>query len=125
MAVVTERTRDMMVVQIRVDELRDLLHGSVAGARVQVGGDDSVIRDEMRTSQSDVVRGEAIALPCCSRCCSCSVAGAPPWCRWPGGPAPLWHQFEAVGDPQRQPATGLRIPGPPRAKFAHNEEATS
>jgi|SRR5215203_4732534 len=63
MAVVTERTRDMMVVQIRVDELRDLLHGSVAGARVQVGGDDSVIRDEMRTSQSDVVRGEAIALP--------------------------------------------------------------
>ena len=62
-AVVTARTTDMMAVQMRVDELRDLLHGSVPGATVQVGGDHSVMRDEMRTSQSDLVRGEAIALP--------------------------------------------------------------
>ena len=62
-AVVTERTTDMMALQMRVDELRDLLHGSVPGATVQVGGDHAVMRDEMRTSQSDLVRGEAIALP--------------------------------------------------------------
>ena len=62
-AVVTERTTDMMAVQMRVDELRDLLHGSVPGATVQVGGDHAVMRDEMATSQTDLVRGEAIALP--------------------------------------------------------------
>ena len=62
-AVVTERTTDMMAVQMRVDELRDLLHGSVPGATVQVGGDLAVMRDEMATSQTDLVRGEAIALP--------------------------------------------------------------
>jgi RND superfamily putative drug exporter len=62
-AVVTERTTDMMAVQMRVDELRDLMHGSVPGATVQVGGDHAVMRDQMSTSQTDLVHGEAIALP--------------------------------------------------------------
>jgi RND superfamily putative drug exporter len=62
-AVVTERTTEMMAVQMRVDELRSLLHGSVPGGTVRVGGDYSVMRDEMSTSQTDLVRGEAIALP--------------------------------------------------------------
>lgn len=80
-AVVTEDTTDMMALHIRVDELRDLLHGSVLGATIQVGGEQSVMRDEMRTSQTDLVRGEAIALPVLPHCCSCSAAGAPPCCR--------------------------------------------
>lgn len=62
-AVVPERTTDMMAVQMRVDALRDPLHGSLPGAIVQVGGDHSVMRDEMTTSQTDLVHGEAIALP--------------------------------------------------------------
>ena len=93
-AVVTERTTDMMAVQMRVDELRDLLHGSVPGATVQVGGDHC--RDARRDGAPPRPTWSA-AKPsrcpsCCSRCCSCSAAGAPPWCRWPApwspSPAP-------------------------------------
>jgi putative drug exporter of the RND superfamily len=47
----------------RVDEIRGLLHDAVPGARVLVGGDDAVMRDEMATSQEDLVKGQMVALP--------------------------------------------------------------
>src|SRR5262249_27413346 len=46
-----------------VPALRSASHGAVPGATVQVGGDLGVMKDGMNAAQSDLFRGEAIALP--------------------------------------------------------------
>ena len=46
-----------------VPALRLAAHGAVPGARVQVGGDLGVMQDGMSAAQSDLFRGEALALP--------------------------------------------------------------
>jgi RND superfamily putative drug exporter len=63
LAVHTRSTTDMAAVHMHVDQLRDIVHGAVPGASVTVGGDLAVMRDEMASSESDLVRGELIALP--------------------------------------------------------------
>ena len=46
-----------------VDQVRDAVNGPVPGATVKVGGELAVIRDQMTATQSDLVKGELIALP--------------------------------------------------------------
>jgi len=53
----------MMSRMMTVTALRAAARGAVPGATVQVGGDLGVNRDGMVASQSDLYRGEAIALP--------------------------------------------------------------
>jgi RND superfamily putative drug exporter len=53
----------MMAQHNVVTALRAAARGAVPGATVQVGGDLGVNRDNMVASQSDLYRGEAIALP--------------------------------------------------------------
>ncbi|MEP7179217.1 MAG: MMPL family transporter [Pseudonocardiales bacterium] len=59
----TRATSDTTAVHMQVDEVRGIAHGAVPGASVTVGGDLAVDRDEMASSQSDLLRGEVIALP--------------------------------------------------------------
>jgi RND superfamily putative drug exporter len=53
----------MMAQHNVVTALRAAARGAVPGATVQVGGDLGVSRDGMVASQSDLYRGEAVALP--------------------------------------------------------------
>ncbi len=59
----TSSGSDPMAEHKYVDDVRALVAGKVPGANVTVGGDLAVSRDEMATSQSDLARGELIALP--------------------------------------------------------------
>jgi RND superfamily putative drug exporter len=63
LAVHTRSTTDMATVHMQVDQIRGIVRGAVPGASVTVGGDLAVMRDEMASSESDLVRGELIALP--------------------------------------------------------------
>src|SRR3954454_828231 len=63
LAVHTRSTTDMVAVHMQVDEVRSLVRGAVPGASVTVGGDLAVMRDEMASSEGDLIRGELIALP--------------------------------------------------------------
>src|SRR5664279_4228126 len=63
LAVHTRTTTDMAAVHMQVDQVRSIVRGAVPGASVTVGGDMAVMRDEMASSESDLVRGELIALP--------------------------------------------------------------
>ena len=57
------KSNDMMAQTMAVDTMRAEARGSVPGAQVQVGGDLAVMRDNMVAEQSDLFRGELIALP--------------------------------------------------------------
>jgi RND superfamily putative drug exporter len=59
----TAKTDDMMQMHQEVADVRNVLSGSVPGATVKVGGELAVMRDGAVTSESDLVRGELIALP--------------------------------------------------------------
>jgi RND superfamily putative drug exporter len=62
--VVTVRTTDdPMSGHTQVDKIRTALHGAVPGATVKVGGELAVSRDQMAATQTDLVKGEVIALP--------------------------------------------------------------
>jgi RND superfamily putative drug exporter len=63
MLISTVKTDDMAVSQQVVADTRSVLANAVPGATVTVGGDLVVMQDQMRTAESDLVRGEAIALP--------------------------------------------------------------
>jgi putative drug exporter of the RND superfamily len=62
-AVHTRPTTDSAAEHMHVDDVRALVHDKVPGATLTVGGDLAVSRDEMATSESDLARGELIALP--------------------------------------------------------------
>ena len=57
------KNASMMEQMMAVTALRAAARGAVPGATVQVGGDLGANRDGMVASQSDLFRGEAIALP--------------------------------------------------------------
>jgi RND superfamily putative drug exporter len=57
------KNASMMAQHNVVTALRSAARGAVPGATVQVGGDLGVSRDGMVASQSDLYRGEAVALP--------------------------------------------------------------
>ena len=59
----TRPTGDMMRKVNEVDTIRELAKSSVPDARVEVGGDLAVMRDQMATSEHDLVAGEVISLP--------------------------------------------------------------
>ena len=59
----TRPTGDMMRKVNEVDTVRALARSSVPGASVEVAGDLAVMRDQMATSEHDLVAGEVIALP--------------------------------------------------------------
>jgi putative drug exporter of the RND superfamily len=63
LAVHTRFTSDMTAVHMQVDQVRSVARGAVPGASVTVGGDLAVMRDEMASSEGDLIRGELIALP--------------------------------------------------------------
>jgi RND superfamily putative drug exporter len=63
LAVHTRLSSDMTAVHMQVDAVRGIVHGAVPGASVRVGGELAVQRDEMASSESDLIRGEIIALP--------------------------------------------------------------
>src|SRR4051795_1167841 len=54
---------DPMAMHRDVDRIRDAVKGQVPGARVRIGGDLGVMRDEMMATQRDLFMGELIALP--------------------------------------------------------------
>jgi putative drug exporter of the RND superfamily len=58
-----QKTDDAMVMHGDVDAIRSAARGAVPGAQVKVGGDLAVMRDEMMATQSDLYKGELIALP--------------------------------------------------------------
>jgi RND superfamily putative drug exporter len=57
------KNASMMEQMMAVTALRAAARGAVPGATVQVGGDLGVSKDGMTAAQSDLFRGEAIALP--------------------------------------------------------------
>ena len=59
----TRSTSDTAAVHMQVDQIRSIVRGAVPGASVTVGGDLAVMRDEMASSEGDLIRGELIALP--------------------------------------------------------------
>jgi RND superfamily putative drug exporter len=59
----TAKTGDMMRTHQEVADVRRVMSGSVPGATAKVGGELAVMRDSAVTSQSDLFRGELIALP--------------------------------------------------------------
>ena len=61
--VTLEAEEDMAAAHERIEELREVLHGSVPGAEVLVGGDEPVMRDSMVTTQQDLMQGQMIVLP--------------------------------------------------------------
>jgi RND superfamily putative drug exporter len=63
LVVSTTKTDDMAVSHQQVSDVRKALAGSVPGATIKVGGGLAVMHDQMLTTQSDLVRGEAIAIP--------------------------------------------------------------
>ena len=74
----------MVAVHMQVDQVRSIVRGAVPGASVTVGGDLAVMRDEMASSEGDLIRGELIALPILLwRSCSSFAAGARRCSPWP------------------------------------------
>ena len=63
MLISTAKNTDMTVSHKQVADVRAALANAVPGATVKVGGDLAVMHDQMATSQSDLVRGEGIAIP--------------------------------------------------------------
>jgi len=63
MLVSTAKTTDLTLSLKQVADVRDTLTNAVPGATVKVGGDLAVMRDQMLTTQSDLVQGEGIAIP--------------------------------------------------------------
>jgi RND superfamily putative drug exporter len=63
MLVSTSKTTDIVVDNKKVKDVRAALANSVPGATVKVGGSLAVGLDQADTSQSDLVRGEGIAIP--------------------------------------------------------------
>jgi putative drug exporter of the RND superfamily len=63
MVISTARTKDMVAAHQMVADVRAALASSVPGATVKVGGDLAVMHDQMLTTESDLVRGEGIAIP--------------------------------------------------------------
>jgi len=61
--VTARKTDDPMTVHDDVEHVRGVLHDAVPGAAVKVGGELAVSRDQMAATQSDLVKGELIALP--------------------------------------------------------------
>jgi RND superfamily putative drug exporter len=61
--VAVRKGADMMTQTMTVDAMRAAARGAVPGARVQVGGDLGVMRDGMKSSEQDLMRGELVALP--------------------------------------------------------------
>jgi putative drug exporter of the RND superfamily len=61
--VTVRRTDDPMTGHNTVQRVRGVLHNAVPGAVVKVGGELAVSRDQMAATQSDLVKGELIALP--------------------------------------------------------------
>jgi RND superfamily putative drug exporter len=59
----TAKTRDMAIAQQHVADVRSTLMNAVPGANVKVGGGLAVMHDQMLTSESDLLRGEMIAMP--------------------------------------------------------------
>jgi RND superfamily putative drug exporter len=63
MLVQTAKTTDMVVSHREVADVRAALADAVPGATVKVGGDLAVMHDQMMTSESDLMKGEGIAIP--------------------------------------------------------------
>jgi RND superfamily putative drug exporter len=63
MVISTARTTDMVAAHKKVADVRAALAHSVPGATVKVGGDLAVMHDQMLTTESDLVRGEGVAIP--------------------------------------------------------------
>jgi RND superfamily putative drug exporter len=61
--VTVRKTDDPMTVHDDVEHVRGVLHDAVPGATTKVGGELAVSRDQMAATQSDLVKGELIALP--------------------------------------------------------------
>ena len=61
--VTLEAEEDMAAAHERIEELREVMHGSVPGAEVLVGGDEPVMRDSMVTTQQDLMQGQMVVLP--------------------------------------------------------------
>ena len=61
--VTVRKTDDPMTGHSQVEKVRSVLHDAVPGATVKVGGELAVSRDQMAATQSDLVKGELIALP--------------------------------------------------------------
>src|SRR4051794_3739904 len=59
----TRPTADMMRKVDEVDTVRRMARHTVPGARVEVAGDLAVMRDQMATSEHDLVAGEIVSLP--------------------------------------------------------------
>jgi putative drug exporter of the RND superfamily len=57
------KSAGMLAQHTTVDAMRSAARGAVPGAQVQVGGDLAAQRDGMVATQSDLYRGELIALP--------------------------------------------------------------
>jgi RND superfamily putative drug exporter len=63
MLISTAKSGDMAASLREVKDVRSALAGAVPGATVKVGGGLAVAHDQMHTSESDLVKGEAIAIP--------------------------------------------------------------
>jgi RND superfamily putative drug exporter len=64
MIVITlDPTTDMATIKHDVSQVRKALHGSVPGATVKVGGQLAAMNDQTAAAQSDLLKGEMIALP--------------------------------------------------------------
>ena len=63
MLVETAKTTDIVISNKEVADVRAALANAVPGATVKVGGDLAVMHDQMMTSESDLVKGEGIAIP--------------------------------------------------------------
>jgi RND superfamily putative drug exporter len=65
MLITVERASDddPMAMHRQVDDIRAVLHGSVPGSTVKVGGDLAFGRDVMSQTSKDLLMGEAVALP--------------------------------------------------------------
>jgi putative drug exporter of the RND superfamily len=61
--ITVRKTDDPMTGHNDVQRVRAVLHNAVPGATVKVGGELAVSRDQMAATQSDLVKGELIALP--------------------------------------------------------------
>ena len=59
----TAKTDDMAAQHSVVEDVRGVLHGSVPGASVTVGGQLAVMHDEATSASSDLSRGQMICLP--------------------------------------------------------------
>jgi RND superfamily putative drug exporter len=61
--VTLDQTTDMATVKTEVTQVRKTLHDAIPGATVKVGGQLAAMSDQTDATQSDLLKGEAIALP--------------------------------------------------------------